>query len=237
MVEGVPSKCAELLAQGDVDAALVPVIEYQRANHVSLIPDVCVGSKNEVRSVVLVSTDAELETIRSIALDQSSRTSAALLKILFREFLGTEPKWATYSPNLNKMLDRNDAALIIGDPGMTFPRDGLRVWDMASLWRKYTDLGFIFAMWMIRTADAEIAQKADFAAARDEGLANKAAIVEQYRNQLSLAESEVESYLTDNITFAPDESMLAGLKLYFELAHKHKLIPELKPLNFIGTTS
>jgi chorismate dehydratase len=233
MVEGVPSKCAELLAEGDVDAALVPVIEYQRANDVLLIPDVCVGSKNEVRSVVLVSTDAELETIRSIALDHSSRTSAAMLKILFREFLGTEPKWATYSPQLSEMLNDNDAALIIGDPGMTFPREGLRVWDMASLWRKYTDLGFVFAMWMIRSEDTDVAQKADFAAAKDEGLENKAAIVEQYRQQLSLAESELDSYLTNNITFTPDESMLAGLKLYFKLAHKHKLIPELKPLNFV----
>ena len=237
MVEGVPSKCAELLAQGEVDAALVPVIEYQRAKDVSLIPNVCVGSKNEVRSVVLVSKDAELETIRSIALDQSSRTSAALLKILFREFLETEPKWATYSPQLSEMLNENDAALIIGDPGMTFPREGLRVWDMASLWRKYTDLGFVFAMWMIRSAEPEVAQKADFAAARDEGIANKDAIVAQYRSQLSLDDSELESYLTDNITFTPDESMLAGLKLYFELAYKHKLIPELKPLNFIAASS
>lgn len=237
MVEGVPSRCAELLAQGEVDAALVPVIEYQRAKNVSLIPDVCVGSKNEVRSVVLVSTDAELETIRSIALDESSRTSAALLKILFREFLGTEPTWTTYSPQLNEMLNDNDAALIIGDPGMTFPREGLRIWDMASLWRKYTDLGFVFAMWMIRTADVEVAKRADFAAARDEGLANKDAIVKQYRTQLSLDESELKIYLTENITFTPDESMLAGLKLYFELAHKHKLIPELKPLNFVGNSN
>jgi chorismate dehydratase len=233
MVEGVPSKCAELLAQGEVDAALVPVIEYQRARDVSLVANVCVGSKNAVRSVVLVSKDSELETIRSIALDQSSRTSAALLKILFREFLKTEPTWTTYSPHLSKMLDENDAALIIGDPGMTFPREGLRVWDMASLWRQYTDLGFVFAMWMIRAAEVEVAKKADFAGARDEGLANKAAIIDQYRTQLSLEASELDTYLTDNITFTPDESMLAGLKLYFELAYKHKLIPELKPLSFV----
>jgi len=236
MVEGVPSKCAELLAQREVDAALVPVIEYQRAKDVSLIPNVCVGSKNEVRSVVLVSKDAELETIRSIALDQSSRTSAALLKILFREFLETEPKWTTYSPQLNEMLNENDAALIIGDPGMTFPREGLRVWDMASLWRNYTDLGFVFAMWMIRSAEPEVERKADFEAARDEGIENTDAIVAQYRSQLSLDESELKSYLTDNITFTPDESMLAGLKLYFELAYKHKLIPELKPLNFVDVS-
>jgi len=233
MVEGVPSRCAELLAQGDVDAALVPVIEYQRAKDTSLIPNVCVGSTNEVRSVVLVSKDSELETIRTVALDQSSRTSAALLKIVFREFLGQEPKWSTHSPDLGKMLDENDAALIIGDPGMTFPREGLRVWDMASLWRTYTDLGFIFAMWMIRTAEPEIARKANFAAARDEGLANKSAIIAQYHGLLALPKSEIDSYLTDNITFTPDESMLAGLRLYFELAHKHKLIPDLKPVSFV----
>ncbi|HEV2835138.1 MAG TPA: menaquinone biosynthesis protein, partial [Pyrinomonadaceae bacterium] len=157
-VEAVPARCAQLLSEEQVEGALVPVIEYQRIAGGALVPDVCVGSQKEVLSVVLVSKDAELEHIRSIALDESSRTSSTLVKVIFREFLDHEPAWTTRSPNIEEMLEVNDAALIIGDPGMTFPRAGLKVWDMATLWRQYTGLGFVFAMWMVRDEAVERAR-------------------------------------------------------------------------------
>jgi len=90
-VEAVPARCAELLAQSQVEGALVPVIEYQRISGGALVPDVCVGSQQEVLSVVLVSKDTELEHVRTVALDESSRTSATLVKVIFREFLDHEP--------------------------------------------------------------------------------------------------------------------------------------------------
>jgi chorismate dehydratase len=232
-VEAVPARCAELLAQAEVEGALVPVIEYQRIAGGALVPDVCVGSQKEVLSVVLVSKDTELEHVRTVALDESSRTSATLLKVIFREFLDHEPAWTTRSPNLAEMLERNDAALIIGDPGMTFPRTGLRVWDMASLWRKYTGLGFVFAMWMVRDEAIEKARTVDFAAARDEGVAHVEDIVESYEHKIPMPVQELHKYLTENIVFHVDDSMRRGLQLYYELAFKHRLIETVKPLRFV----
>jgi chorismate dehydratase len=211
-----------------VDAALIPVIEYQRIPAGALVRDVCVGSQSEVLSVVLVAKNTELQNIRSVALDESSRTSATLVKIIFREFLGREPEWTTQSPNLNEMLERNDAALIIGDPGMTFPRTGLKVWDMASLWRNYTGSGFVFAMWMMRD---EGVVDVDFAGARDEGVTRIGEIVEAYKKKIP--QMDLHKYLTENIVYRIDESMQRGLKLYFELAHKHGLIERVKPLRYI----
>ena len=232
-VEEVPSRCAALLREQKVDGALVPVIEYQRIDSGFLVPDVCVGSQKEVLSVVLVSKDTELEHVRRVALDESSRTSATLVKVIFREFLDHEPAWTVRTPNLEEMLERNDAALIIGDPGMTFPRTGLKIWDMASLWRAYTGLGFVFAMWMIADSGVEKARSVDFAGARDEGVAHVEEIVESYRSKIPMPVSELRKYLTQNISFALDESMQQGLRLYFELAAKHGLIESVKPLRFI----
>src|ERR1041385_1997423 len=104
-----------MLARGEVDAALVPVIEYQQISDIAIVPDVCVGSKTAVRSVVLVTRKNNLKKIERVALDESSRTSAALVKIIFREFLGFEPQWKTAAPDLKSMLTDADAALIIGD--------------------------------------------------------------------------------------------------------------------------
>jgi chorismate dehydratase len=227
-IDAVPARCAQLLSQNEVDAALIPVIEYQRIHGGALVPDVCVGSQNEVLSVVLVSKNTQLEDIRTVALDESSRTSATLVKIIFREFLGREPEWTTQSPNLDEMLERNDAALIIGDPGMTFPRTGLKVWDMATLWRNYTGFGFVFAMWMVRN---ERPVDVDFAGARDEGVIRIEDIVNAY--QQKIPQMDLRKYLTENIVYRIDESMQRGLELYFALAHKHGLIERVKPLRYI----
>jgi chorismate dehydratase len=209
------------------------VIEYQRIADGALVRDVCVGSQKEVLSVVLVSKDTELEQIRSVALDESSRTSATLVKIIFREFLDHEPEWTVRTPNLEEMLERNDAALIIGDPGMTFPRAGLKVWDMANLWRAYTGLGFVFAMWMIADRSVERARMVDFAGARDEGVHHVEDIVTAYKDKIPMPVEDLRKYLTENIVFRVDDSMQRGLQLYYELAFKHDLIETVKPLRFI----
>jgi chorismate dehydratase len=231
--EAVPARCADMLAKAEVEVALVPVIEYQRANDVSLVPDVCVGSKGEVRSVLLVSRKQHLESIRSVALDESSRTSATLVKIIFREFLRRDAEWTTRSPDLDEMLERNDAALIIGDPAMVFTRGDLRIWDMASLWRNYTGLGFVFAMWMLNDSAMDRVRMIDFATARAEGVENKPEIISEYQKLLGLSRGSLQDYLDNNICFRLDNQMQQGLNLYYELAHKNGLIEVIKPLRML----
>ncbi len=229
LVEALPSACAELLAWDEVDFALVPAIEYQRIQDATLVPGVCVGSRRQVRSVVLVSRLNNLKKVRTVALDDSSRTSAALVRIIFKEFLGFEPEWTTRSPDLKQMLHDNDAALIIGDPAMTFARDGFRVWDLAALWHDYTGLGFVFALWMARKTAATAS--IDFVQAAREGLAQRNEIINSYEQSLGLSRTELDTYLTENITFFLDVDLRKGLELYYDLAHKQGLIPGLKPLN------
>lgn len=228
-----PARCADMLWNGEVDAALVPVIEYQRIPGVAIVPDVCVGSRSAVRSVVLVSRPNNLKKVKRVALDDSSRTSVALVKIIFREFLGFEPEWETSPPDLKSMLARADAALIIGDPAMKVPRDQLRVFDLATLWHDYTGLGFVFAMWMARVGNTGTVRPIDFAAARDEGLAHLDEIAMQYATQTALSPEEIKVYLTGNIAFRMDDEMKKGLELYFELAYKHQLIAKTKPVTFV----
>jgi chorismate dehydratase len=230
-----PARCAEMLARGEVDAALVPVIEYQRLQSVLLVPDVCVGSKSAVRSVVLVTRRNNLKKVERVALDESSRTSVALVKIILREFLGFEPEWISAAPDLKSMLTASDAALIIGDPAMKIPRDEFRVFDLATLWHEFTGFGFVFAMWMVRKDRTEKVPAIDFAAARDEGLANLDKVIASYSRQIDLLSDGIKEYLTKNIVFKVNEEMRKGLMLYFELAQKHRLIGEAKPLEFISS--
>lgn len=235
LTDAAPARCGDMLARGEVEAALVPVIEYQRLPEVAVVPGVCVGARRAVRSVVLVTRQRDLKDVRTLALDESSRTSAALVQIIFREFVGRDVQTAPASPDVRAMLATHDAALVIGDPAMTFARENLHVHDLAVLWREFTDLGFVFAMWMAHASPtAEAVRRIDFAGARDEGLAALEEIVAVYERELNLPRAELRSYLTDNICFDLNADMRAGLELFFRLAHKHELTEGVRPLQMLG---
>lgn len=237
LTDTAPARCAEMLARGEVDAALVPVIEYQRIPDLLIVPDVCVGSRSAVRSVVLVSRLNNLKKVKSVALDNSSRTSVALVKIIFREFLGFEPEWLPSEPDLKSMLQQADAALIIGDPAMKIPRDQFRVFDLATMWHEFTGFGFVFAMWMARKDRVERIRSVGFAGARDDGLKQLDQVIEDYAHQINFPRDELTKYLTENITFTADEELQNGLARYFDLAAKHELIDRERPLEFISSLS
>ena len=116
---------------------------------------------------------------------------------------------------------------------MKLSPQGLHVFDLASLWRRYTDTGFVFAMWMARAGALEAIGMVDFAGARDEGLEHLDRIISQSENGVPLSREEIREYLTDNISFGLDDSLEQGMQLYFELAHMHGLVELNKPLQFI----
>jgi len=233
ILDNAPSRSAELLAQGRVDAALVPVIAYQTIENARLVPDVCVGAKERVRSVCLVTKGVDLADVRSVSLDTSSQSSAVLTKIIFREFLGFEPEWKNAEPNLNAMLSDADCALLIGDPALVLSEPPaiargltIRTFDLAALWHDYTGFGFIFAMWMTSHEKIGI----DFLSARDEGLEHLDEIIANYTTNIKVSSDEMMTYLSQDISYSPDGSMMKGMELFFELAAKQSLIAESKPL-------
>jgi chorismate dehydratase len=230
ILDTAPARSAELLAENRVDAALVPVIAYQLIENVRLFPHVCVGAKEKVKSVCLVTKGEDLADVKSVSLDVSSKTSVALTKIIFREFLNFEPVWTNSPPNLDAMLDNSDCALLIGDPALLVDNTRFRVFDLAEVWKSFTNFGFVFAMWMSQRELCEI----DFVSARDEGLTHLNEIIANYENEIPLTREQFNDYLTQNIAFEIDDSMQKGLQLYYRLAQKHKLIEQNKPLIFMS---
>ena len=239
ILDNAPARSAELLSQNRIDAALVPVIEYQRIDNVLLVPNVCVGARERVQSVCLVTKGEDLSDVKTVALDISSKTSVALTKIIFREFLGLEPIYKQAKPNLTEMLADSDCALLIGDPALMIPdsrletENRLRKFDLAEAWRGFTNCGFVFAMWMANSDKVATAKTINFAAARDEGLAHLDEIIRNYETEITLPREDFVKYLAENISYTIDDSMQQGLSLYYDLAHKHGLIERRKDLHYI----
>lgn len=234
--DAAPSRCADLLADGSADAALIPVIEYQRIPGLKIAPGACVSSRSSVRSVVLASK-IPIDQIRRVTLDVSSRTSAALVRIILSAFYGISAEYDVAPPRIDQMLRSSDAALIIGDPAMLIDRSALRVYDLAEEWRKHTGLPFVFAFWAIRD-DARnwpgkaSAEAIDFEEAKREGVDNLPSIVEDYSKTLGLPAADLTVYLTENISFDLEPDCLDAVGLYYRLAHEAGLIEKPNDLRF-----
>jgi chorismate dehydratase len=233
ILDNAPARSAELLAQKRVDAAFVPVIAYQIIDDLLVVPKVCVGSKGTVKSVCLVTKGEDLKDIKSLSLDVSSKTSVALTKIIFREFYEFEPIWKNSKPEVETMLLESDCALLIGDPALIVDETKYRKFDLAEVWKNFTGFGFVFAMWMATRDKSDVARQIDFEAAKDDGLTHLNEIIANYQMEIPLSIEDFQRYLTQNIAFEIDESMLKGLNLYFRLAHKHALILQNRELEFL----
>jgi chorismate dehydratase len=227
----VPSSCADAVRNRQADVGIVPSIEYQRLDHVQILPGMSIASKQVARSVLLLSK-VPLPEVQSVALDQSSRTSAALVRILMHKFYARPVDFSEAAPRPDEMLRQADAALVIGDPALTYSGQGAEVHDLAVEWRKFTGLPFVFALWVGHN-DANLSRyRADFAASLDFGLAHMDDIAAEYAPKLGMTASAVKVYLTENIDYSLDEENREGLRLFYRLACETGIIPVEKELHF-----
>jgi chorismate dehydratase len=243
-----PSRCAEMLSSGQCEIALIPVIELQRIPGLRIVPKTAVASKRRVRSV-LIASRRPLEEVRTLTLDPASRTSQALVKILFLRRYGFLPECAERaigrSVEVRTIFDDADAALVIGDPAMKLAASALRldlkIYDLAEEWRAMTGLPFVFAVWAARedlcARDSGLPSLPDLVddliAAKREGVDHIERIATQYATELELPRSELIDYLTHNVNYDLDQENLLGMTTYFDLAHECGLIARPRSILFI----
>ncbi|MDA2933742.1 menaquinone biosynthesis protein [Acidobacteria bacterium AH-259-D05] len=232
----VPSECAKHLSTGEADIGLIPVIEYQRIPDLLVLPDISIASKREVKSVLFVSK-VPLTEVTQVAVDTSSRTSVALLKILLHKFYGRDSvTFHQESPNPDRMLELYDAALIIGNPALKVSRRALHVYDLAGEWNRFTGLPFVFAFWAVR-ADADLREQQEiFYLSRDQGLKEVNLIAAAYSKKLGVPAEEIRKYILENLNYSLDEANLRGLQTFFDAAAELGLISPPRPVQFYPGT-
>lgn len=228
----VPAKCAELLHDNKVDLGLIPAIEYLRGDY-AIVPGVSIASFGDVATVA-VFTRKPMDRVETLALDLSSRTSVALTRVLCAKRWGIAPKFTPAEPDLEKMLQKADAALVIGDPAFDIDpaKHGVTKIDLGGEWKSLTGLPFVYAMWVGRPGAASPRHCRMLQEARDRGVANLAAIAAQVGGGDARLEQRALGYLRDNLKYGLGESELAGLRRFHELAAEISVVPGLKPLRF-----
>jgi chorismate dehydratase len=228
----VPAKCADLLRTGDVDLGLIPAIEYLRGQY-AIVPGVAIGSDGPIASVAVFSR-VPVADIRTLALDESSRTSVALTRVLCRHRWHIAPAFTPAQPDLDAMLDKADAALIIGDPALELDaaRRGVDKIDLGSEWHALTGLPFVYAMWCGRPGILAQDHVDELNAARENGAAHLPEIAREYAHGDPAAETRALAYLRDNLRYALGEREIAGLRRFHELAADTGVVPATRPLAF-----
>ena len=227
-----PARVADGLAAGELEVGLVPSVELQRIPGLAVVPGLCIASQHEVRSVLLVSRVPPAR-IRRVALDESSRTSAVLVRVLLAERYDVRPEAVPHRPDLDEMLAGADAALLIGDPALRVPRERFHVIDLAAEWRALTGLPFVFAVWAVTPGVEERGLARWLAASLESGQREMIHLASMAAAESGLDEGEVRTYLTEHLSYHLGAAELASLDELFRRAHAHGLLPAPRPLAFL----
>jgi chorismate dehydratase len=238
----MPAECADRLAAGAADIGLVPIAALAVTPGLRILPGCTIASKGRVRSLLLVRRASQpLAALRSVAADVASRTTVAYARILLHRWGNPAVPFLPLAADLDSMLHRADAAIVIGDPALLaleeranrYERTGeeLVYHDLAEEWKAATGLPFVSAVWGAAPAgrgplDESIAQ--DLIRSRDHGLQNIDSLVAEWSRKLPLLEETIRSYLTANIHYVLDEECIEGMRGFFRMAAEAGVLPEYR---------
>jgi chorismate dehydratase len=219
-----PSHLADALAAKKLDVALIPSVEYFRETGYEVVSDACVAARGEVMSVKLYCRKHPGD-VQRLALDEGSRTSAALARVILAEKYGVHPETEALPLDATTRDSSADAVLLIGDRAMHSPEESFdTVMDLGSVWYDWTGLPFVFAMWVARSDATTDGVDEALSAARDRGIANVQAIVDTDAARLGLSPEVGLHYLTRNLHYYLSSAERTGLRLFQELAAQHNLV-------------
>jgi len=213
----VPAELTRRLAQGEVDVALAPVVAAFETPGLTIVEAGAIATKGAVGSVLLFSRVPPQEA-RVVALDESSRTSAALTRVLFRFRWNASPRFVIRPPDPDLTRLAADAALLIGDPAMVARWAGPPPIDLGHEWCEWTGLPFVFAVWLARTPEIAREAAAPLSRAAARGLAAIEAIAASGAVSVGIDRAASLDYLTRRLSFAlgdPEREAIARFRSYW----------------------
>jgi len=236
LITGSPASLAEQLREGELDLAMIPSIEYLKDSaQYRLLPGIAVASRGPVDTVLLASR-LPLKEVQSVALDARSRTSAALLQILFGEVFPPNVSLELADPDPQAMLKKHDAALIIGDPAFrlrsVFPN--LQIVDLSEQWFEQTGKTFVHAIVAVRNGiELDQGFLTMVQEAKTEGLSRLESIAQTESKQLGIAFETCLDYLSTKIIYDLGKEEMIGLQHFRDVCFEKGLIDQKEVIRFV----
>jgi chorismate dehydratase len=212
-----------MLARGETDVALIPLMGYFTLDHLVIAPGMCIGSRGPVESIRLFYR-GRLDEVRRVHLDSSSMTSAALTRIILKDRYGLSAEFVTAAPPRNLTAAKGDAVLLIGDRAMQVRSRGWKFLDLGVEWKALTGLPFVYAVWAARKGTASRRLVHALNAMKALGLARLAEIAKAESRRLGLSSARCRKYLSRRIFYDLGAGERAGMNEFRRRAIAHGLI-------------
>ena len=214
-----PADCAAKLINRKVDIGLIPVAALPLLKEYHIISNFCIGANSNVRTVLLLS-NCQFEEIETIYLDYRSRSSVMLSKVLAKHFWNREFRWMNTSKGFDfRNIGRKEAVVLIGDQCFEYEKSFRQKIDLASEWKEFSGLPFVFACWVSnKVLDDDFIS--EFNKALSLGVCNIEKVAGKFGNTGTITGDVLQKYLTENIDYEFDDEKKKGLKLFLELMSK-----------------
>ena len=224
-----PSRLADDLKTGNLDVALIPIIEYFRSPGYRIVPNISISSRGPVRSIQLF-THVPIASIRNVAFDTSSRTSRALVQIWLAEKYQLHPEFTSCPPSIDPQSVDADAVLLIGDAAMGLSCTANSALDLGAEWQEFVGLPFVYACWVARE-DVNLRNVPKILqCAKKLGINQIPKIAHTEAQKIGLPEDACKDYLTNHIFYDLGAAEIAGMMKFYELALKYELaVPGITP--------
>lgn len=210
-----PSNLSEMLFERKVDLGLIPVAELLRRGIYSVVPNISISSYGKVDSVIIIARSS-INTLKTVAVDARSQSSAVLLRMILEIFNKLSPFYVKREPN-DKFLDGVDGGMLIGDMGLKFrysPPHGFRIFDLGEMWTTETGLPFVYAVYAVNSGVHLGENLQALGAAKSIGLQNVERIAKIESRELGLSEEICVRYLTERIRYDLREREINGISAY-----------------------
>ncbi len=219
----VPSKLAKMIRRNEIDVCNCSIFEGMRQPGLAIIPGISISSDGPVKSVRLFCHEP-IQDLKSVALDTSSLSSAALTRILLAELYNCSPNFSNAAPDLDAMLLRSDAGLIIGDLKLFDLHGNTTVYDLGELWKTLTGLPFVYAAWQapIEKITPEMIQLLRMS--RDWGTVQLDVLAAKWASIMSLPTSQCTDYFINAINYDLTEKQILGMRSFEVKLFQHGLI-------------
>lgn len=211
-----PSGCAKLLHEGACDLALIPVGALVDLLGLSIMRDHCLGADGKVDSVFLFS-HVPIEQATAIVLDPHSRSSNGLAAVLLREY------WSRTLPAIMATGERFSqiqgtvCGVAIGDKAFAMRDQFPYVYDLAEVWKRYSGLPFVFAVWAYRPGSLTHAQLETVREALEDGRRGRRDSAMRWAATYGYSYEDAVYYLEQSISYEFDSAKHEAMKKYFHL--------------------
>jgi chorismate dehydratase len=214
-----PADCAAKLITGKADIGLIPVASLPLLKEYQIVSDYCIGANGNVRTVLLLS-NCQFEEIETIYLDYRSRSSVALSKVLAKASWNREFRWMNTSKGFDfRNIGMKEAVVLIGDQCFEYEKSFRYKIDLASEWKNFSGLPFVFACWTAnRIMEKNFIE--EFNQALKLGVTNIEKVVMKFGSTGTITGDILQKYLTENIDYDLNEEKKKGMKLFLELMSK-----------------